>query len=793
MKKLALFLLLCTSSLHAQISDFIHVDQFGYPTSAEKVAVLSDPIVGYNASDSYTPDATIELRNAATDAVVYSAAPSSWQSGNTHGQSGDRGWWFNFSSVTTPGTYYVYDVANDERSAEFDIDDDVYLPILKAAGRMYFYNRCGQAKSAPYAEANWVDGASFAQDANCRYVYDPNNASLERDMSGGWFDAGDYNKYVTFAEGALHDLLWAYQENPEAFDDDWNIPESGNGVPDLIDEIKWELDWLMKMVNTDGSVHIKMGSISFDDNEAAPPSANTDTRYYGPTCTSAAIAIAGIFSHAAIVFDQFPSLASYANTLETKAEDSWSHVLPSLNSNTLEENCDDGSVLAGDADWTAALQRENAVKAAIYLYTLTNTASYNQYVINNINDTDPVGSDVWDNYEISTIDALLLYTTLSGADNTVKNSIIDGLTTAVNNNYNGYFGFNTTNDLYRAFMPDWSYHWGSNSPKAGFGNLNKVLINYGINTGQHASFEQRAAEQIHYFHGVNPQGLVYLSNMYSLNGDRCINEIYHTWFHDGTDWDNALTSLYGPAPGYVTGGPNSNYNANTGLTPPYNQPLMKSYLDWNDDWPNNSWEITEPAIYYQAAFVRLLANYTEAVGALAVDYTSFGVAAENCQSNRLHWTTENEVDNHYFAIERKTTSSGWETIARVYPQADGQYEYVDTHQARQSYYYRIAQIDFDGSRHLTDVKVSEMPPACGSTYLLSPNPSVGQLLISGDFSKGQQLKVYNSLGMPVATLQNNRYNNFIDIRLADPIPGVYLSVISDRNGQVLSSQKIVVR
>ena len=58
----------------------------------------------------------------------------------------------------------------------------------------------------------------------------------------------------------------------------------------------------------------------------------------------------------------------------------------------------------------------------------------------------------------------------------------------------------------------------------------------------------------------------------------------------------------------MSGGANQNYNANTSLTPPYNQPPQKSYLDFNTSNPDNSWEITEPGIYYQASYVRLLAG-----------------------------------------------------------------------------------------------------------------------------------------------------------------------------------------
>ena len=308
--------------MNAQISPFIHVDQFGYRTTDEKVAVLSDPQTGFNAALSYTPGATIELRNAQTDAVVWSGSPNAWNGGATHTQSGDRGWWLNFSSVTTPGDYYLYDPTNNEQSAIFEISQQMYGQVLEASMKMFYYNRCNFTKEAPYAANGWTDGMNFMndlQDNNCRYIYDQSNAALEKDLHGGWFDAGDYNKYVTFVYPTVHNLLWAFKENANVFSDATNIPESGNGIPDILDELKWELEWLLRMNNSDGSTHLKMGSKNHAENILAPPSANTDQRYYGPTCTSASIAVAAMFAHAATVYSAYPSMATFANELETAA------------------------------------------------------------------------------------------------------------------------------------------------------------------------------------------------------------------------------------------------------------------------------------------------------------------------------------------------------------------------------------------------------------------------------------------------------------------------------------------
>ena len=626
MKKLLSFLffnLLFNGFLFSQTpSKFIHVDQFGYSLNATKVAVLSDPQIGFNASESYSAPGTLEVRDVTTNSVVYTGEPSLWNGGNTHTLSGDKGWWFDFTSITTSGTYYIYDATNDERSAEFEIKENPYEAVLTAAGRMFFYNRCNFPKETPYADEKWADGNNFLnnlQDANCRYIEDPNNASLEKDLSGGWFDAGDYNKYVTFSASVIHNLLWSYQENPQAYGDNWNIPESNNNIADILDEVKWELEWLQKMNNPDGSTHIKMGSPDHNTNISNPPSANNDPRFYGPTCTSASIAIAGMFAHAAKVYQEVAGMETFAQELETAAVASWNYVLPSLSNGQLEFNCDDGSIISGDADWNEEVQLDYAVVAAIHLFDLTGEDAYHQYILNNANSREPIQSNFWGVYKMPLNDALLHYTSHNNANASLSDNIKNAFSNDQSGNGNGYYGFNAS-DLYRAAIPAWSYHWGSNLTMANYGSLNQLLINYEItNPSSFQSFNIKTAAQLHYFHGVNPLGIVYLSNMYTYGGDICVDEMYHTWFTDGSDYDNVQTSLYGPAPGYVVGGPNKSFSVGT-ISPPSGQPAQKSYLDWNTGWPQNSWEITEPAIYYQAAYLRLLANFVEADNATPIEF-----------------------------------------------------------------------------------------------------------------------------------------------------------------------------
>ena len=138
------------------------------------------------------------IKKQSDNSSVFSGSPTAWNGGATHVQSGDKARWFDFSAVTTPDDYYIYDAANNKRSYAFTIADTVYNDALMHAVRFFYYQRCRTAKVSPYAVANYTDvncHSGSMQDLNCREVTQPGNASLEKDLSGGWHDAGDYNKY----------------------------------------------------------------------------------------------------------------------------------------------------------------------------------------------------------------------------------------------------------------------------------------------------------------------------------------------------------------------------------------------------------------------------------------------------------------------------------------------------------------------------------------------------------------------------------------------------------------------
>lgn len=506
--------------------------------------VIGDPQVGFNAVLSYTPGPSLEVRDASTNALVFSGPPQVWNGGTTHAQSGDRGWWFDFSTVTALGSYVIVDPSTGAESARFDVSPSVYDNVMYHALRMYYYQRANEAKALPYAEPKWTDAAAFlnpGQDADAAAVYDQSNAALRRDLSGGWWDAGDQNKYVTFTESTLHDLLSAYQEHPQAFTLSSNIPESSNALPDLLDEVKVELDWVLKMTNADGSTILKMGNSGFTDNLNVPPSTNTDPRYYSVTCTSASFVAAGVLANAALVYRNQPGYATYADILADRANACYAFAKTRLDANTLETNCDNGEIRAGDADRSVREQTESAIVAAVYLGDYQNSTAYDAFLADSIPSTRPFTDFTYFSEQSYLNDALLRYVARPGGDAGIKATLVSRLNRTIN--AQPWYGWNASN-LYRAPLGDDNdyYGFGSNLTHARFGFWNLQLDGLGYSRTDGDDLGRRGREMLHYLHGVNPLGLVMLSNMYGRGAERSVDEIYHGWFFHDTPGKRAHES-----------------------------------------------------------------------------------------------------------------------------------------------------------------------------------------------------------------------------------------------------------
>ena len=291
---------------------YIVVDQFGYLPESAKMAVIRDPVTGYDAAESFAPGNNYAVVNADNGRQVLAGSPAAWKGGLEDTSSGDRAWWFDFSQVTVPGDYYVLDVENSVRSVGVP-NWRRCVPGRAAARRPDVLLPAGRIREGgEYAGEGWADGASHIgplQDRNCRLYSRPGDACTERDLLGGWYDAGDLNKYTNWTADYVIELLRAYAETPSVFGDDFDIPESGNGIPDILDETKWGMDWLVRMQNQDGSV-LSIVGLAY----ASPPSAAGNPSLYGLANTSATLTSAAAFAYGAKVYGAFPG-GSFSRTL----------------------------------------------------------------------------------------------------------------------------------------------------------------------------------------------------------------------------------------------------------------------------------------------------------------------------------------------------------------------------------------------------------------------------------------------------------------------------------------------
>jgi endoglucanase len=761
---LLILLLLTLTSLHAvppvTISKFIKIDQFGYLRFSKKVAVIVDPQTGYNAAESFSPGTgtnQYQVRRWADDAVVYTGTLVSWKSGITHTQSGDKGWWFDFSSVTTTGSYYIYDVLRNVGSYRFEINNNAYSEVLKQAVRMFFYQRINFAKQTPYVDAKWADAACFGgpnQDYAARSRWDKTNAATARDLHGGWMDAGDYNKYVTFALGPLCNMLEAYRMHKLYFGDNYNIPESGNGIPDILDEVKWEVDWLMRMQDASGTngLFLKVGTDNF--NSASPPSSDNNPRYYVPECTSSTLTGCAVFALAGTVYKSLgiPAMTTYGNDLITRAVNAWARAkVATSNFNIFQTTCDDQNIKSGDADQGIAAQKDMVVTAAAYLFEATGTGEYRNCFDTMYLKSQPCTLSWWGPYYSAVQKALLRYTVLPGATVAVVNNIRSRK--AGQNGVLSITDYNNQTDLYRSYLPDAQYHWGSHEVKSNAGNDNLDFVTFSINPSQTSLYQEVAESYIHWFHGVNPMGKVMLSNMYAYGGDSCVNEFYHSWFANGTVWDNVFTSLYGPPPGYITGGPNKDFSITT-ISPPAGQPPQKSYKEWNTGWNGvaneNSWEITEPAIYYQAAYISLLARVIgNNLSGIPLPLHRIDISAtRNNNETSISWKTEQNDESKEFDLQRSTDGIHFITIRTVMAEPGKNNYSEEDHSSEAQHatvYYRIKEIDQTNRESYSPVV--RLSSTWNNVVSVYPNPAKNIIVISGHTVNGRlTVQIFDAAG-----------------------------------------------
>jgi len=610
------------------LSAAIRIDHLGWRPDDTKTVVL----LGHAHE-------MVEIRSVRDNSVAGTYTSGAASMDEDSGDSVSRA---DFSDITTPGDYYVYLPTGMLRSYTFTIAASAFDIAGLAAAKSYYFQRCNHDRALPYASdaiggftgngGQWVDGACHTTDMHVGPGPGSANDGM-LDLHGGWHDAGDYQKTL-WARG-VPELLFAYEINRAVWtDSQLDIPESGNGTPDLLDQIAWELDFYVRMQRPDG--HFLTSVKGHNPTVVSPPSASDEARVYfdvtspdssewsggGVTPMEATGNAVLSLAHAAIVYAPFD--ATRAASYRTAATSGWNW----LRTATLSTDTNKATTerrLRGAAA-SAVYRMDSSIATA---HTAVMTFAWMTWDGERGAGGTPsegvIAAGAWHCLLNSMCDSSVQTQIRDAA----QDVLVDGAFSQTGA-YGGMFGGPGNG---------WEWSWGSNRNQSMYGSNLMMALHFGI-MGSHTASEmtERAERHLHFMLGLNPLNMVYLTNMAAYGAEHSSFQIYHSWFsitgndgdHGNTTYnglptsvvepmypyyvDDHQTSMYGPAPGIVPGGPNFYYSG--GYTIPMRTQPAYAYRDfsvgceWNGSACNASgWELTEPDQGYQGPFVLMVSFF----------------------------------------------------------------------------------------------------------------------------------------------------------------------------------------
>lgn len=558
-----IFLLLFAAPLFAAAPTLeIKVDQVGYLNNSAKVALVA----------SNTAATKFTVNNAKDGKVVFDG---SLTAALEDPDSGDRVQAADFSKWAKAGTYYI-DVPGVGRSWDFEVGPDVYAKTWRLAMRSYYGQRCGIAVDLG------PEFPGFKHDAcHLEGAYHASSGKTGPHISkGGWHDAGDYGRYVVNSGITTGTLLWTYEMfGSRVKGVNLNIPESGNRVPDILSEIKWNLDWMLSMQDDDGGVWHKQTSEQFCDfimpekDKLISFVIGTGKDPFKSSCATGDFA--AVMAIAGRVY--VPFNPAFATKCLRAAKQAWAWIEKYPN---VTFNNPPGVGTGGYGDGNCADER---LWAAAELFRTTGDEAYQRYFLDHYTQfrksIGPTGPPSWGN-----VGALALWTfaMAKGEDAVAANAIRHDSIAAADE-----IVTRTATNGYRISMTTRDYIWGSNAVAANYGMQLLVADALAHNT----RYRETAIENLHYLLGRNTFSLSFVTRV----GANPFRHPHHR--PSGAD-DNAE-----PWPGLLSGGPNHGRNDAAMKKLPADLPPAKMYLDEQAAYAAN-----EVAINWNAPLVFLLAG-----------------------------------------------------------------------------------------------------------------------------------------------------------------------------------------
>ncbi len=551
----------------------VKLNTVGYLTGRNKIASVPADVT----------DLTFIVRDVTTQQPVYSGSLSA--NSTDVSDTGDSVRFADFSDVNEPGAY-VIEVAGLTASPPFEIGDTVYNDIFKTTLLGLYGQRCGTSVTYAYGGDTFSHAICHKNDAEFDPTLTPGMSGTQA-ATGGWHDAGDYGKYTVNGAFSVAFLLKAWEDfdigqvQPLAGVN--HIPGYTDSLPSILAEAKYEIDWLLKMQLSDGSVLLVVCPKSFPG-DSVMPQADTAPRYFLPATTAATAYFAASVAMASRVFRSYDS--GYADQLLVAAQNAMSW----LAANPADIEAADGTpqspyVAGGPYNVSAGANSPPRIWASVELWRTDGEGDLTA-IEAALSDNSMAVTPSWDwanagNFAV--FDYAASNSTLRDATTVTKiqneiTTVADGLVTTVQSQGYG-----------RALLGTASYNWGSN------GTVARTVMN--LQAAYHITNDSKyldaATQQVDHLFGRNPFGRSLVTGL---------GYAPPVFPHHRPSNGDAVDE---PWPGLLVGGPNKDSSDPHTMSNP-DVPVGKAWWDDATDYYVNEIAVNwnGPLVYAVAGFVK---------------------------------------------------------------------------------------------------------------------------------------------------------------------------------------------
>ena len=527
-----------TLSITAESSADIRINSLGYPLKAVKKAVVTASAESFKIINSKNGKVVLEAE--LSDQVTQEDVDQTVK-------------FADFSDLEKKGQYYIQ-LNGSVRSIDFEIGRDVYCPAYKLSMRAFYLWRCGMAVKTEHDGNIFSTESCHLEDGWLDYVGAEGD---RRDGTGGWHDAGDYGKYTVNAGVTLGVLFYAWDHFGHKLKKiSLDIPPTAPGMPDFLQELKWETDFILKMQYKDGSGRVSHKLTRKDFSGFIMPQEDNDKRYFTEWSSAATADFVAIMAMAARYFEPYDK--QYAKRCLTAAEVSYNYLCQTSQKGFVQGDFSTGGYQTGDSD--------DRLWAAAEMWETTGNFEYLKDVESRIEGLRTLVAEDWDWGSVSNMGVFTYALSGRGGKNPgIESKIRDAVLEVADKLVD-----TASKDIYSRALGA-SYYWGCN------GTVARQAVNLYLAELLSGGTEYSKTIQgiVDHLLGCNYYGRSYVTGL-------GINPPMNP--HDRRSGSDGIDA---PWPGYLVGGGHT----------------ATDWVDDEDDYSRN-----EIAINWQAALVYLLAS-----------------------------------------------------------------------------------------------------------------------------------------------------------------------------------------